>query len=43
MTRPLRRRARRARAAGTYLFKVYATDNAGNTQATVGSNKLVVK
>ena len=28
---------------GTYVFKVYATDNAGNAQATVGSNKLVVK
>lgn len=28
---------------GTYVFKVYATDNAGNAQATAGSNKLVVK
>jgi photosystem II stability/assembly factor-like uncharacterized protein len=28
---------------GTYVFKVYATDNAGNAQAAVGSNKLVVK
>lgn len=28
---------------GTYVFKVYATDDAGNAQASVGSNKLVVK
>ncbi len=26
--------------AGTYVFKVYATDNAGNAQGKVGSNKL---
>lgn len=28
---------------GTYRFYVYATDTAGNTQAKVASNKLVVK
>jgi hypothetical protein len=28
---------------GTYKFYVYATDTAGNTQAKVASNKLIVK
>ena len=30
-------------AKGTYRFSVYATDAAGNAQAKVGSNKLIVK
>ncbi len=30
-------------AKGRYTFSVYATDLAGNTQAKVGSNRLVVK
>jgi flagellar hook assembly protein FlgD len=29
--------------AGTYRFYVYGKDQAGNVQATVGNNKLVVK
>jgi hypothetical protein len=29
--------------AGTYRFSVYAIDKAGNPQAKVGYNKLVVK
>lgn len=28
---------------GTYRFYVYATDLAGNTQGSVGRNKLVVR
>ena len=30
-------------AKKTYKFYVYATDTAGNTQATVGSNRLIVR
>jgi photosystem II stability/assembly factor-like uncharacterized protein len=29
--------------AGTYRFLIYATDDAGNTQSKVGSNRLTVK
>jgi len=29
--------------AGTYRFYVYAVDTAGNAQATVEGNRLVVK
>jgi len=30
-------------AAGKYRFSVYARDAAGNSQATIGSNKLTVR